>query len=78
MITKEMYLLAKKVVESYESKQLNIPNVMRCFPTIKQREIEMNKQADNWKWGELDKTNYIQGFLSGYNWVKREFKKNNA
>jgi hypothetical protein len=38
----------------------------------------MNKQADNWKWGELNKTDYIQGFLSGYNWVKREFKKNNA
>ena len=28
MITEEMYLLAKKVVESYESKQLNIPDVM--------------------------------------------------
>lgn len=29
MITEEMYLLAKKVVESYESEQLNIPIVSK-------------------------------------------------
>ena len=29
MITKEMYLLAKKVVKSYESEQLNIPVVSK-------------------------------------------------
>ena len=29
MITEEMYLLAKKVVESYESEQLNIPVVRK-------------------------------------------------
>lgn len=29
MITKEMYLLAKKVVESYESEQLSIPVVSK-------------------------------------------------
>jgi hypothetical protein len=31
MITEEMYLLAKKVIESYESKQLNIPVVQQRY-----------------------------------------------
>ena len=31
MITEEMYLLAKKVIESYESEQLNIPVVSKRF-----------------------------------------------
>lgn len=40
MITKKMYLLAKQVIESYESQQLNIPNVMPCF--FKERRLSLN------------------------------------
>ena len=40
MITKEMYLLAKKVVESYEKQQLNISVVMPRF--FKERRLSLN------------------------------------
>jgi len=40
MITEEMYLLAKKVVESYESKQLNIPVVIGRFSSLEECENE--------------------------------------
>ena len=38
MITEEMYLLAKKVIESYESKQLNIPVVIGRFSSLEECE----------------------------------------
>jgi len=40
MITEEMYLLAKKVIESYESKQLNIPVVIGRFTSLDECENE--------------------------------------
>jgi len=40
MITEEMYLLAKKVIESYESKQLNIPVVIGRFSSLEECENE--------------------------------------
>ncbi len=40
MITEEMYLLAKKVIESYESKQLNMPVVIGRFTSLEECENE--------------------------------------
>jgi DNA-binding XRE family transcriptional regulator len=40
MITKEMYLLAKKVVESYDKQKLNTPVVVPSF--FKERRLSLN------------------------------------
>lgn len=55
-----------------------IPNVMRCFPTIKQRNEQVDKQIGLNKHFNSNEQNYRQGFMAGYNWTKREVKKNNA
>ena len=53
------------------------PMCMRCFPSIKERGIQERKErakqyGDNWDKGGLG---FNEGFLSGYNWAKREFKR---
>ena len=59
MITKEMYVLAKKVVESYEKQQLNIPVVIKRLSRhekyVKQK--IMSKELDKAK--EIKNDKYI-------------------
>ena len=58
MITKEMYLLAKKVVESYEKQQLNIPVVMPRF--FKERRLSLNLSMQD----VTNKTNISKATIS--------------
>jgi len=58
MITKEMYLLAKKVVESYEKQQLNIPVVMPRF--FKERRLSLNLSMQD----VTDKTDISKATIS--------------
>lgn len=58
MITKEMYLLAKKVVESYEKQQLNIPVVMPVF--FKERRLSLNLSMQD----VTDKTDISKATIS--------------
>lgn len=55
-----------------------MPEVMRLFPTIKQRYKEMKEQIKNWKYGAINESDFGQGFMSGYNWAKRELTRNIA
>lgn len=57
MITVDMYLLAKKVVESYESKQSNIPVVIDRFSFLD----ECEKEAITFT---KDKMKIVGGLLS--------------
>jgi len=57
MITEEMYLLSKKVIESYESKQLNIPVVIGRFTSLEECENEAISFTK-------DKLKVVSGLLS--------------
>jgi len=58
MITKEMYLLAKKVIKSYEKQQLNIPVVMPRF--FKERRLSLNLSMQD----VTDKTDISKATIS--------------
>ena len=53
-------------------------SVMRCFPSIKQRCDEMDKVIKNYKYSMESEVDFRQGFMTGYNWAKRELRKNIA
>lgn len=67
MITEEMYLLAKKVIESYESKQLNIPVVIGRFTSLEECENEaISFTKDKMKMvGGLLSEDYKTGYKEG-------------
>ena len=67
MITEEMYLLAKKVIESYESKQLNIPVVIGRFTSLEECENEAMSftKAKMYLVGGLLSEDYKIGYKEG-------------
>lgn len=51
-------------------------DVMGCFPTLKERGQAEKKHQEKFKhFPSTASTSLNQGFLAGYNWAKREFKK---
>lgn len=77
-----MSLLKKNealIKEGKEKEKLKI--LMRSFPTLKHRHAEVQKRIDNYnktRSTPLNESNYREGFIEAYNWVKREFKRNNT
>lgn len=53
MITEEMYLLAKKVVESYESKNLNTSDVKKPIIIDANKVIRVKPRMVKQGWGSL-------------------------
>jgi DNA-binding Xre family transcriptional regulator len=67
MITKEMYVLAKKIVENYEKQQLGIPVAMPRF--FKVRRISLNLSMQD----VTDKTGISKSTISRIEQGKKAF-----
>lgn len=77
LLTSKNKVLKNKKINPIQTSN-SVKPIMRLFPSYKARGIyldELKKQKDHYYDSDVV-TNFNQGFLSGFNWAKKEFKNN--